>query len=265
VIRAIAALGVLLGATLLGVATMPSASAAPADPSPSASVPGSAAPGSAAPEPDTSVLNDPAPAPFVLPANPSTGDMTEADRIFLEKVRQAGLWEMPAGQMAEEKGTTETVRTVGRLIAADHAVLDDDVRRVSKVFGVPLPDSPTPEQQLWLDEMKSRSGDRFDATFAQRLRYAHGAVYSAIAQVRASSRNALMRAFAKQCEIFVHRHMSLLEATGDVTYDDLPLPVVARGNLRQAQPDQPLLLIALFAVTGALGVAGVARALRGAA
>jgi hypothetical protein len=59
--------------------------------------------------------------------------------------------------------------------------------------------------------------------------------------------------------------MSLLESTGDVNFDALPPAVVSRGNLRAPKPDQPLLLIALFAVTGALGVAGVARALRGAA
>ena len=32
----------------------------------------------------------------------------------------------------------------------------------------------------------------------------------------------IMRAFAKQCEIFVHRHMTLLESTGDVNYEALP-------------------------------------------
>lgn len=207
----------------------------------------------------------PAPAPFVLPENPPKTGLTEADRIFLEKVRQAGLWEIPTGQQAAQKGTTERVREVGRLIAADHQVLNDDVARVAGYFGVPLPSQPTPEQQLWIDEITAKTGDAFDAAFAQRLRYAHGAVYSAIAQVRANSRNELMRLFAKQCEIFVHRHMTLLESTGDVNYGALPLPVVSRGNLRQAEKKQPMLLIALFAVTGALGVAGVARALRGAA
>jgi predicted outer membrane protein len=217
------------------------------------------APAAAAPE------DGPAPTSFVMPSNPSKAGLTAADRMFLEKVRQAGLWEIPSGQMAVEKGTTDRVREVGRLIAIDHGVLDDDVRRVAAYFGVPLPSKPTPEQQLWIDEQAAKTGDAFDAAFAQRLRYAHGAVYSAIAQVRANSRNEVMRLFAKQCEIFVHRHMSLLESTGDVKYDELPLPVVAKGNLRQAEKKQPLMMIALFAVTGALGVAGIARALRGAA
>ena len=101
--------------------------------------------------------------------------------------------------------------------------------------------------------------------FAMRLHFAHGLVYQAIADVRAHSRNAMMRAFAKQCEIFVNRHMALLETTGEVNFDDLPKPVVPKGNLRASDNrKKPLTLIALFAVTGAIGIAGVARALRGA-
>jgi putative membrane protein len=166
--------------------------------------------------------------------------------------------------MAAQKGSTERVREVGQLIAADHAVLDDDVRRVAAALGEPLPNEPTPEQKLWIQELTAKTGKPFDEAFAQRLRYAHGAVYKAIADVRAFTRNPVMRAFATQCEIFVQRHMKLLESTGEVAWHDLPLPVVAEGNLRAAEKKQPLMLIALFAITGAIGVAGVARAVRGA-
>jgi putative membrane protein len=205
--------------------------------------------------------DDPAPAPFLIP-NDTSGPLMESDKVFLEKVRQAGLWEIPAGQMAAQKGANPRTKEVGRLIAADHATLDDDVRKVAAKLGVPLPNEVTAQQQLWIDELTRKTGESFDDAFAQNLRYAHGAVYSAIAQTRASTRNALMRAFAKQCEIFVHRHMSLLESTGDVRYDALPPPVVAIGNLRAAEKKQPLFLAALLAVAGAIGVASVTRALR---
>jgi putative membrane protein len=209
--------------------------------------------------------DEPGPAGFVLPEQIDNSNFSEVDRVFLDKVKQAGLWEIPAGEWAEKKGLSQRTRDVGRLIAADHRVLDDDVMRVAARFGYKLPTAATADQKMWLGEMQAASGKKFDQVFAQRLRFAHGAVYGAIAQVRAGSRNALMRAFAKQCEIFVHRHMSLLESTGEVDFDALPQAVVPKGNLRAADNrNQPLMLIALFAVTGAIGIAGVARALRGA-
>jgi predicted outer membrane protein len=230
----------VLGGVLLGAAPAPAAPAAPAD--------------------------DPAPPGFVLPEQVDLRNFTDADKVFLDKVKQAGLWEMPAGDQASRKGLGPRVREVGGLIASDHKVLDDDVERVAARFGYRLPTEPNVDQREWLKELNAKTGRDYDATFAQRLRYAHGVVYGAIANVRANSRNALMRLFAKQCEIFVHRHMSLLESTGEVDFDGLPPVNVPKGNLRAADmKNHPLTMIALFALTGAIGVVGVTRALRGTA
>ena len=210
-------------------------------------------------------VNEPAPTGFVLPEQVDVQVFADYDEVFLDKVKQAGLWEIPSGEWAEKKGLSEQTRAVGKLIAADHRVLDDDVTRVAARFGYTLPTKPTADQQYWLDELNAAKGKDFDRKFAMRLHFAHGLVYQAIADVRAHSRNAMMRAFAKQCEIFVNRHMALLETTGEVNFDDLPKPVVPKGNLRASDNrKKPLTLIALFAVTGAIGIAGVARALRGA-
>lgn len=205
-----------------------------------------------------------APKPFVMPETVDASNLSEADMVFLDKVKQAGLWEIPTGEKAEKDGLSKRTKEVGKLIAADHRVLDDDVKRVAAAFGHKLPTEATLEQQEWTDEILGASGKKLDEAFALRLRFAHGVVYGAIAQVRAFSRNGLMRDFAKQCEIFVHRHMSLLESTNEVDMNALPPPVVAKGNNRAADfKNQPLMMIAFFAVTGAIGVAGVVRGLRG--
>ena len=151
---------------------------------------------------------------FVMPEQVDVQVFADYDKVFLDKVKQAGLWEIPSGELAEKKGLSEQTRSVGKLIAADHRVLDDDVKRVAARFGYTLPTKPTLEQQGWLDEINAASGKEFDRLFASACDFAHGLVYQAIADVRAHSRNQMMRAFAKQCEIFVNRHMSLLESTG---------------------------------------------------
>lgn len=205
-----------------------------------------------------------APKSFVIPENASTADFGEADKTFLDKVKQAGLWEIPMGDLAEQKGLSNRTKEVGKLIASDHRVLDDDVTRVAAKFGVSLPSEASLQQQGWMKEISSANGKKLDELFAQRLRFAHGVVYGAIAQVRAFSRNALMRDFATQCELFVARHMSLLESTNEVDMNAMPPAVVAKGNDRaEGFKQQPLMMIAFFAVTGAIGVAGVAKALRG--
>jgi predicted outer membrane protein len=161
------------------------------------------------------------------------GPLGPADRDFLVKVRLAGLWEMPAGEMAQERSDNALVREVGRTIADQHAALDEQVRAVSARLNVVLPDKPSDQQQGWLDEMAQLRGDAFDRAYAQLLRDAHGKVFSVIAVVRAGTRNELVRDFAEAGNKAVLTHMQLLESTSFVDYGALAPP-----------PDPPLAAVA---------------------
>ncbi len=161
----------------------------------------------------------------------STVGLTAADRDFTIRVRLAGLWEMPAGQLAASKGSSPRVRVVGRLISEQHARLDQIVVEAAARLGVQLPDQPTVEQQYWLREMRAASGPAFDRIFVQRLREAHGKIFSAIAVVRANTRDPVVRDLADEANEFVKTHLTLLESTGLVDYGRLP-------DLTEPAPDE---------------------------
>lgn len=152
------------------------------------------------------------------------GPLGPADRDLLVKVRQAGLWEQPTGQQAQQQGSSARVREVGGLISAEHADLDAQVRDVAARLGVLLPNQPTEQQQEWMAEIASQSGADFDRTFVQRLRVAHGNVLPIIADVRSGTRNELVRQFATTAAQFVTRHHEYLESTGLVDFSALPEP-----------------------------------------
>ncbi|MCW2916497.1 MAG: hypothetical protein JWN52_4565 [Actinomycetia bacterium] len=167
------------------------------------------------------------------PATPADGDATggrtqtrwgpldDGDRLLLVKVRQAGLWEMPVGQQAQQRARSEKVKEVGRRIATEHGELDTDVRTVAGQLGVVLPSRPNDDQQSWMAELTLKSGDDYDRTFVKRLRAAHGKVFAIIAQIRANTRNSVIREFAQRAMAFVLRHMGYLESTGLVDYSTL--------------------------------------------
>jgi predicted outer membrane protein len=159
--------------------------------------------------------------------------LTAADRDLLVKVRLAGLWEMPAGNLAARKGVTPRVREIGAMIGAQHRELDALVVQTAKQLGVALPDQPNADQEHWLDEMRAASGEQFDHVFVDRLRAAHGKVFPVIASVRAGTRNTVVRRFAQSANGFVLTHLTLLESTGLVEYANLPpapAPVSAAGS-----------------------------------
>jgi len=157
---------------------------------------------------------------LAAPAAPK--QLNAADMTLLNGVRLAGLWEMPAGQMAAERGSSAKVREIGAGIASEHRELDQLVVDAANKLGARLPDEPTAEQKQWLTEMQNASGARFDQIFVTRLRVAHGKIFPVIGAVRASTRDAVVRKLADDANRFVLHHMSMLESTGLVRYPELP-------------------------------------------
>jgi predicted outer membrane protein len=207
--------------------------------------------------------------PAPASAAPAPTQLNAADMLLLNGVRQAGLWEIPAGQMAAQKGKSEKVRQVGQMIAEQHVQLDQLVVDAANQLGATIPATPTAQQQGFLSEMQNNKGAQFDQTFVTRLRAAHGFIFPVIGAVRASTRNPVVRKLADQANNFVMQHMQMLETTGLVQYERLPpaaLPPaqdlsamgMAVANTGVNPPVSPLLLwIVLLTAIGAAAAVGV--------
>lgn len=184
-----------------------------------------------------SFTDRPRTAPNVLSAHTlqtSYGPLSALDQDFLVKVRLAGLWELPAGRQAQAKGTTPAVRTAGRHLVEGHRFLDERVLAVASRLNLDLPDEPSDEQKQWLATLDEAQGAEYDRRFANILRLAHGKVFSVVAQVRASTRNSLVRELADDANTTVLDHIKVLEATGYVDFD-----AVARALADGSAPAAP--------------------------
>ncbi|WP_435241198.1 DUF4142 domain-containing protein [Streptomyces cucumeris] len=146
-----------------------------------------------------------------------SGALTELDKTFLVKVRQAGLWEIPAGRMAQSQAAGEAIKRAGMHLLDGHSRLDQLTREAAKTLNVPLPDEASAEQQAWVQQLKEADGEKFDQLFVDLLRASHGKIFITIAQVRAATKNSLIRRLATQTNVTVNDHMEVLEDTGLVT------------------------------------------------
>lgn len=172
--------------------------------------------------------------PSVANAQASAPPLTPLDADFLIKVRLAGLWEIPAGQMAQERSANQKVQEAGRVMMTDHAQLDIAVRELAARYNQQLPAEPTDAQKSWLSEMAAATGSDFDSVWAMRLRAAHGIIFAQVAQVRAETHDPDIRKFADTANTIVLRHMTVLEATGAIDfgslYDPTPLTLKSDSN-----------------------------------
>ena len=93
------------------------------------------------------------------PQQSAQQSLSDLDREFLIVINFANLWEVPMGDLAAERGTTQRVRDVGAAIAADHRKLDTAVTDLAGRFRVPLTDTPSSSTAKWTDEIRAASGE----------------------------------------------------------------------------------------------------------
>ncbi|WP_033025994.1 DUF4142 domain-containing protein [Streptomyces rimosus] len=153
--------------------------------------------------------------------NTPSGPLSPLDREFVRKVRQAGLWELPAGRQALQRGTRQAVKHAGRHLMEGHTDLNQRAADTARALNITLPGQPTPEQQGWLAQLDAAEGDAYERLFANLARRAHGKVFSLVAQVRASTRNSMIRDFATRANSVVLDHITALERTGLVDFEAL--------------------------------------------
>ncbi|WP_458248191.1 DUF4142 domain-containing protein [Streptomyces sp. MAI_2237] len=157
--------------------------------------------------------------PELVIAHPATGPLTQADRDFVVKVRSAGLWEYPVGQMALKKSATKPVKAVAEQLIAGDATLDAADRKAAAQLGITLPNQPSPQQQDFVTRLNGDSGKQFDTDLTTILRATNGQMLATIASVRTTTRNSLVRDLADLANNTVLDHITTVEKTGLVDFD----------------------------------------------
>jgi putative membrane protein len=188
------------------------------------------------------------------------GPLGPADIALLEGVRRANIWEGEgASVMGMQKGQSQRVREVGKILQDQHRDLETALVKIAAQMQVPLPTQPNAEQQGWLGQMSAASGPEFDRVWVDILRAAHGKIFSLIATVRANTRNSLVRDYAIAGNAAVLNHMKVLESTGLVEFNTLPTPAAPAGTtnslLQTTSSNSPFIWVVL-----AIGVLGCAAA-----
>lgn len=177
--------------------------------------------------------------PSRITADTQWGSLTERDCDFVVKVRSAGLWEYPLGELALEKGSTAGVKEAGKHLIVGRAGLDDLCRKIAPMLNITLPNQATPQQQQFVATSAAQSGLQFDSTAANIMRVTHGQIFPTIAKIRASTTNTLVRQVADLTNDTVLDHITVLENTGLVNFDQVNFQQTTPPKLPKDQLTHP--------------------------
>ncbi|MGC5017086.1 DUF4142 domain-containing protein [Micromonospora sp. DT47] len=89
---------------------------------------------------------------------------SKQDTQYLKALHQVNLFEIKAGEEAQEESQNQEIKDLGAMFKTDHTQLDETVKQTAKKLNVDLPSKPTADQQSVLDQIEKveKTGEEFD-------------------------------------------------------------------------------------------------------
>jgi putative membrane protein len=150
-----------------------------------------------------------------VPAGVQAADtVSAADQSFVAMVSQGGMFEVKAGEVAADQGSTQDIKDQGATEAHDHKLVGDKLKSIASEAGIQTADSLNAQFQQKLDDLKALSGTAFDAAYLGAMDDIHKKDGAAFAKEAKSGTNPGLRAFAAETHRIVLRHLGELHAIG---------------------------------------------------
>jgi putative membrane protein len=129
---------------------------------------------------------------------PSSTKRMLSDTEFAKMAAQGGLAEVKLGQLAEEKGSAQTVKDFGKRMVTDHSKADDDLKAVASKDKISLPAELSAKDQAAYNRLSRLSGEAFDRAYARDMVRDHSADVAEFRLESKDGKNASIKDFASQ-------------------------------------------------------------------
>lgn len=117
-------------------------------------------------------------------ANASAKD--KKSETFLKKAIEGNFAEVSMGDLAQQNGQSDAVKSYGRMLSADHAAANQKALDAANSLGVNPPSGPNAKQKADFEKMSKMSGAGFDKMFATHMVADH---QKEIAEYKKASKN----------------------------------------------------------------------------
>src|ERR1700730_16655998 len=92
-----------------------------------------------------------------------------SDATFTKKAAQGGMAEVKLGKLAQEKGTSESVKKFGQRMVEDHTKAGDELKRAAAQQNIALPVDISAKDKATYELLSKLSGAAFDRAYARDM------------------------------------------------------------------------------------------------
>jgi putative membrane protein len=132
-----------------------------------------------------------------------------ADKVFVGKVSQGGMYEVEASKIAEQKAIAQDVKDQANTEVHDHELVNAKLKQIATAHGIAVASTLNQTFQQRLDKLKNNSGSDFDAAYITDMQQIHANDEKLFAQESMIGTDAF-RPFAYETDHIVKRHIGAL-------------------------------------------------------
>jgi putative membrane protein len=134
---------------------------------------------------------------------------SDADKAFVGKVSQGGMYEVESSKLAIERAMAPDVKDQAITEVHDHELVGAELKKISSAGGVPFAGTLNPMFQQRLDKLKSVTGAEFDAAYIHDMEQIHDMDEKLFAQESVDG-SGEFKPFAGRTDRIVKRHIGSL-------------------------------------------------------
>ena len=139
------------------------------------------------------------------------GQLSESDYRFLEKAARGGQEEVELGQLAQQKGTSQTVRSFGQRMVTDHTKLNNELKQIASQKGATLPVQMSHHENSTIEHLQNVNGADFDKAYAKDMVKDHKKDVKEFESAAKNLSDSDLRAFAQKAQATLQEHLGMAE------------------------------------------------------
>ena len=120
------------------------------------------------------------------------------DAHFAKEAAQGGMAEVKLGQLAQEKGANDSVKSFGKRMVDDHSKAGDKLKEVTSRENITLPTDISAKDQATYDRLSKLNGAAFDRAYARDMVKDHETDVAAFQKEANTGRDDSLKGFASE-------------------------------------------------------------------
>ncbi len=137
--------------------------------------------------------------------------LSHGDVSFLKKASQGGIYEVQVGTYAGKNGGCYGVRSLGRMMAKDHAALNAKVGAWAQSQGVNLSTDPSLVTEAKIKMATQSTGKEFDRSALPTIIKAHQDDIAAFEKEAADTKNLELKSLVNDALLTLRHHLMMAQ------------------------------------------------------